>query len=61
MLPNDNNHIHYRRSGSVRGRCSVEFEFIQFMCLQFVHFCGSRQRAWCYESVVLRRMSQFFV
>ena len=27
MLLNENNHIHHRRSGSVRGRCSVEFDF----------------------------------
>ena len=29
------------------------------MCLQFIRFCGSRHRVWWYESVVLRRMSQF--
>ena len=28
MLPNENNHIHYRRSGLVRGRCSVELDFL---------------------------------
>ena len=62
MLPNENNHIHYRRSGLVRGRCSVELDFfISFTCLQFVHICGSRHRVWWYESVVLRHMKPVFL
>ena len=35
MLPNDNDHIHYRRSGSVRGRCSDAIVLL-LLCLQAV-------------------------
>ena len=58
MLHNDNSQIHCRRSRSFRGRCSVEVDVLQMLCLQFVHFLVSRHFFCVVNRYILRCMSQ---